>query len=126
VGIAGGKAERILLRPAFDYAHVMPLDGKLNRVLQRPGRHHEPVAGECRRIVSEGADERRIGFSSPSWTPDGSYVLARREETSKRASRRSEIWMYHRDGGSGVKVISKDKIDTSAGRSPARMVDSST
>src|SRR6266849_2779634 len=42
-------------------------------------------------------------FASPTWTPDGKYVIV------SRASYRSnpwayELWMYHIDGGSGVQI----------------------
>ena len=34
----------------------------------------------------------RIGFASPIWSADGQYVFA---------SRTGQLWMYHKDGGSG-------------------------
>ncbi len=49
-------------------------------------------------------EEKDATFSSPSWTPDGLYVLARREETTKAGIPPVEIGMYRRDGGTGVKV----------------------
>lgn len=116
VGIGGGKAERITSGPAFDYAARYAPDGKMIVFCSdRGGTMNLWLAnadGSSPRALTE---EKDSVFSSPSWTPDGSYVLARREETSKAGIPPVEIWMYHRDGGSGVKVISKDKIDTSAG-----------
>ena len=37
----------------------------------------------------------RINFSSPIWSADGQYVIA---------TRAGQLWMYHKDGGSGVQI----------------------
>ena len=116
VGIDGGRAERITSGPAFDYAGRYAPDGRtIVFCSDRGGTMNLWLAnadGSSPRALTE---EKDSVFSSPSWTPDGNYVLARREETSKAGIPPVEIWMYHRDGGSGIKVIAKDKIDTSAG-----------
>ncbi|HEV8699665.1 MAG TPA: amidohydrolase family protein [Candidatus Polarisedimenticolia bacterium] len=116
VGIGGGRAERITSGPAFDYAARYAPDGRMIVFCSdRGGTMNLWLAnadGSSPRALTE---EKDSVFSSPSWTPDGSYVLARREETTKAGIPPVEIWMYHKDGGSGVKVIAKDKIDTSAG-----------
>src|SRR5262249_33479678 len=37
----------------------------------------------------------RINFSSPIWSADGDYVIA---------ARAGQLWMYHKDGGSGLQL----------------------
>lgn len=51
--------------------------------------------------LTEGKTDR---FQSPEWTPDGDYIVA-----SKAGMRRGtvKLWLYHRDGGSGVKLMDK-------------------
>lgn len=116
LGIAGGKAERITSGPAFDYAPRYSPDGRtIVFCSDRNGTMNLWLMGADGSSPRALTEEKDSVFSSPSWTPDGLYVLARREETSKAGIPPVEIWMYHKDGGSGVKVISKDKIDTSAG-----------
>ena len=41
-------------------------------------------------------------FASPSWTPDGEYVLVSRQQQLPWGA--FELWMYHTRGGSGVQV----------------------
>jgi Tol biopolymer transport system component len=45
----------------------------------------------------------------PAWTPDGEYILVRRDQIPEPGQPgRSGIWMYHRDGGSGVELVGRD------------------
>ena len=116
VGIAGGKAERVTSGPAFDYAPRYSPDGRTIVFCSDRGGDMNlwlmNADGSGPRALTE---EKDAVFSSPSWTPDGLYVLARKEDTSKAGIPPVEIFMFHRDGGSGIKIIPKDKIDTSAG-----------
>ena len=116
VGMAGGKAVRITSGPAWDYAPRYSPDGRtIVFCSDRGGNMNLWLMGSDGSSPRALTEEKDATLSSPSWTPDGLYVLARREETSKAGIPPVEIWMYHRDGGTGVKVISKDKLDTSAG-----------
>jgi Tol biopolymer transport system component len=75
---------------------------------------------------ADGSDPRpvftdmNVRASSPAWTPDGQYILVRRDwvgprgrDVSDHDDLRSEqgpqgragIWMYHRDGGDGVALV---------------------
>ena len=46
---------------------------------------------------------------SPAWTPDGRYVLARKEDGKRAGIPPVELWMYHREGGgAGIKLTSGD------------------
>src|SRR3989441_1805293 len=116
VGIAGGKAERVTSGLAFDYAPRYSPDGRMIVFCSdRGGNMNLWLMNSDGTEARALTEEKDAIFSSPSWTPDGVYVLARREDTSKAGIPPVEIFMIHRDGGSGVKIIPKDKIDTSAG-----------
>ncbi len=112
IPIAGGKATRLTSGPAYDYApHTSP-DGKLVVFCSDRGGNMNlwlmnPDGSEPRPLT----EEKDAVYSSPSWTPDGQYILARREETSRAGIPPVEMMMIHRDGGSGIKVISKDKMN---------------
>ncbi len=75
---------------------------------------------------ADGSDPRAVftdldvRASLPAWTPDGQYILVRRDyvgrpsegglDQSGRAEQdgpqgRSGIWMYHRDGGTGIALV---------------------
>jgi Tol biopolymer transport system component/imidazolonepropionase-like amidohydrolase len=114
--IAGGTAERVTSGPAYDYAPRFSPDGKLVVFCSDRGGNMNlwlmaPDGSGARPLT----EEKDAVFSSPSWTRDGRYVVARREDTSKAGIPPVELWMYHRDGGSGIKVIGKDKLHNVAG-----------
>ncbi len=46
-------------------------------------------------------------LNNPSWSPDGTYIAARKHYTTVRSLGTGEIWIYHRNGGSGVAVVEK-------------------
>lgn len=43
-------------------------------------------------------------LNSPSWSPDGNYIVARKHFTGMRSLGSGEIWMYHKTGGKGVQL----------------------
>src|ERR1700761_484271 len=45
----------------------------------------------------------------PAWTPDGQYVVARRETAGPGFGGTAGLWMYHKDGGTGVELIGKSQ-----------------
>ena len=46
-------------------------------------------------------------LNSPSWSPDGNYIVARKHFTARRSLGAGEIWMYHRHGGDGVRLTER-------------------
>ena len=46
-------------------------------------------------------------YQSAEWTPDGTYIVG------SRGTRNLKLWMFHKDGGSGVQLITKpDNLKT--------------
>ena len=43
-------------------------------------------------------------LNSPSWSPDGEYIAARKHFTSRRSIGAGEIWLYHIAGGDGLQM----------------------
>ena len=46
-------------------------------------------------------------LNNPYWSPDGQWIAARKHFTTTRSLGTGEIWLYHRNGGSGVVVVEK-------------------
>lgn len=94
--IAGGTATRITSGPGYDTQPRYSPDGsKLVFVSDRNGSENLWTAnadGSQPRIMSRS---ERTNFVSPTWTPDGQYVIT---------TRAGQLWLYHRDGGSGVQM----------------------
>src|SRR6185369_14408793 len=62
---------------------------------------------------------RNASFLSPSWTADGQYVISSRTTDTRGTM---SLWMYHKDGGSGVHIGQPDPPPPppGAGQPPVR------
>ncbi len=92
----GGSATRITSGQAYDMQPQFSPDGaRLVFVSDRNGSENLWISR------ADGTDARALttveneNFGSPVWTPDGQYVVA---------TKGSQLWLYHADGGSGVQL----------------------
>jgi Tol biopolymer transport system component len=96
VPIAGGAAKRITSGAGWDQQPRFSPDGsQIVFVTDRSGAKNVWIAnadGSKPRAITKSD---RINFSSPIWTPDGQYVIA---------ARSGQLWVYHKDGGSGLQM----------------------
>lgn len=105
-----GSGEAISLTPedaALDYHPRYSPDGStIAYVSDRGGQNNLWVMdadGSNPRAIFQNRDVRA---SLPAWTPDGEYILVERSYVGSGSSQgQNGIWMYHRDGGSGVALI---------------------
>lgn len=64
-------------------------------------------------MKTDGTEPRQVTkedfrlLSSPAWTPDGNYLIARKHFTSQRSLGAGEMWMYHVAGGSGSQITKR-------------------
>jgi len=59
------------------------------------------IVGTNQKQVTE---EKFRLLNSPTWSPDGHYIAARKHFTSKRSAGAGEIWLYHVAGGTGLQL----------------------
>jgi imidazolonepropionase-like amidohydrolase/Tol biopolymer transport system component len=105
---SGGQATRIVGGLSFESQPTFSPDGKTIAFLSdRTGVENLWLAnadGTNPRAVSKDGrtNDRPQIMASPAWTPDGEYVVV----SKARAPDPGTFWlfMYHRDGGSGVRV----------------------
>ncbi len=92
----GGDATRITSGQAYDMQPRYSPDGSmLVFVSDRDGSENIWVAGADGSAARQLTDTERESYMSPVWTPDGEYVIA---------NKGTQLWLYHRDGGSGVQM----------------------
>jgi Tol biopolymer transport system component len=100
--IEGGEAKRIVGGISFESQPKFSPDGKkIVFVSDRSGAENLWVCdpdGSDPKSITKG---RNQGFISPSWTPDGQYIITSR---SGGGIGTYSLWMYHKDGGSGVSI----------------------
>ncbi len=115
VPIEGGRAQRITEGMAFDAQPSYSPDGKwIAFISDRDGAENLWIA------KADGTDPRQLSkgprndLLSPSWTADSEYVLV-----SKSAQRGVSVWMYHREGGTGLEVTKAQEGGGDEGPGPA-------
>ncbi|MGH7537880.1 MAG: amidohydrolase family protein [Gemmatimonadales bacterium] len=102
--ITGGTATRIGAGPAFDSQPRYSPDGK--RIVFLSDRSGAEQIWTCDADGSNAKALTKSGsnlYASPEWTPDGNYIVASR--TTGVLGSVYELWLYHKDGGSGVAMI---------------------
>ena len=104
VPITGGAATRLTDGMAFDAQPRYSPDGTtIVFASDRSGAENlwlMDADGKNPRALTKGDKGQYI---SPEWTPDGRYIVVSRATTDVRAST-YELYLYHVDGGSGVKL----------------------
>lgn len=65
---------------------------------------------------ADGSNPRQVSkdlnarFLTPAWSADGNYIYTRKRGLPKRGSRPDAgIWMFHRDGGKGIKLVGREQ-----------------
>ena len=103
VPISGGEAKAITRGIGFDsQPHYSP-DGKLIAfVSDRDGAENLWVAHADGSEARPLTKDKQSLFASPSWTPEGDYLLVSRQPQLPWGA--FELWIYHVRGGSGVPV----------------------
>ena len=93
---SGGDATRITSGQAYDMQPRYSTDGKnLVFVSDRNGSENLWIADADGTNARALTTDERENYVSPIWMPDGEYVMT---------TKGTQLWLYHKDGGSGVQV----------------------
>ena len=108
-GSGSSQATRIAGGGVFDMQPRFSPDGKrIAFTSDRDGLWNiwtMDVDGKNAKQISR---ERRWFINSPTWSPDGEYIYARRHFVAQRSLGAGEIWMYHSSGPSdGLQVTER-------------------
>jgi Tol biopolymer transport system component len=117
--IAGGEAKPILTGLPFESQPRYSPDGKMIAFISdREGADNLWIVnadgtGEPKQL----SKDRQGTFVSPTWTPDGDYVIVSQSSLATRGS--AELWMYHKLGGAGLKISKGGAAPAAPGAPPA-------
>ncbi|MEE2835313.1 MAG: amidohydrolase, partial [Myxococcota bacterium] len=107
--ITGGRAKALTHSLAWDMQPRFSPDGRWIAFTSDQGGGDNiwvmPAAGgKAKQVTKE--DVRLV--TSPAWSPDSEYIVARKHFTSRRSIGSGEMWLYHRSGrGKGVQMTKK-------------------
>lgn len=115
--IAGGSATRITDGMAFDAMPRWSPDGtKIVFVSDRDG------SDDVWTVDADGKNPRQVTrtdraqFVAPEWTPDGRYIVVSRN--AQMFSTNYSLYLYHKDGGTGVRMTGATPPGGQAGGGP--------
>lgn len=98
--VSGGEAKRIIGGLSFESQPKFSPDGKqIVYISDKNGCENLWVAnadGSNQKLITSGRNQL---FISPSWTPDGEYIVASK---AQGAIGTYVLWLYGKDGGTGV------------------------
>lgn len=105
---SGGDAKALRTGLAFEIQPRFSPDGKQISFTSDAG------GGDNIWIMNvDGSDAKQITkenfrlLNNAVWTPDGDYIIARKHFTSQRSLGAGEMWLYHKTGGSGIKLTTR-------------------
>lgn len=106
---AGGGAAESLTQDsgvAVNYHPRFSPDGRhIAFISDRGGQNNlwiMEAGGANPRVVHADQGARML---TPAWTPDGQYIVVRREPLESGGGGGGGLWMLHRDGGPGVQIL---------------------
>jgi Tol biopolymer transport system component/imidazolonepropionase-like amidohydrolase len=114
--VAGGAAQALTRGPAYDTHPRFSPDGRtIAFTSDRGGIENvwlmDANGGNPRAVTVE----KDAYVRSAAWTPDGNYLIARKEDGKRGGIPPVELWIYHREGGSGIKLTSSDDLSNAGG-----------
>ena len=111
VGIGGGEAKAITTGMPYDASPRYSPDGNsITFVSDHDGAENLWVAAKDGTNARPLSKDKQSLFVSPSWSPDGEYVIVSRQPQLPWGA--FDLWMYHIRGGSGVAITNgKTKPD---------------
>lgn len=100
--VAGGKAVRLTEGLGFDSQPRFSPDGSMiTFTSDRSGSTNLWIAKADGSEPKQLSKEKQAEFISPEWSADGDYLIVSKATPSSGGV---ELWMYHRLGGSGLKI----------------------
>ena len=108
VEVAGGEAKTLSSGIAWDFQPRFSPDGsEIAFVSDRGGANNLWI------MDADGSNPRAVTTEkehlvhNPSWSPDGEYLVAKKDFTSRRSIAAGEIWLFHAGGGGGLQLTER-------------------
>ncbi|MGI9205619.1 MAG: hypothetical protein ACR2Q3_16510, partial [Woeseiaceae bacterium] len=115
--VEGGDTVRLTDGAAYDFQPRFSPDGEhILFTSDRSGLSSVWTAAFDGSALSEFKhlnDGTKRTFGGANWTSDGDWILARRRVTDTSSIGIAEMWLLHKEGGSGIKLVdNKGEVDS--------------
>ena len=105
---SGGEVTNLTSDMAWDMQPRFSPDGqKIAFTSDRAGGDNiwvMDISGENKEQITK--ESFRL-MNNPTWSPDGEFIAAKKHFTTSRSLGTGEIWLYHKNGGSGVQLVER-------------------
>jgi imidazolonepropionase-like amidohydrolase/Tol biopolymer transport system component len=111
VPASGGELKPLATGMRWDYQARYSPDGKqIAFISDRGGSDNIWIMNADGTSPKALTKEKKFMFGSPVWSPDGQYIVARRygQYPDQSYLRQSQLWMFHKDGGTGIQLTKGD------------------
>lgn len=110
IPVAGGAASRITQGVAWDTDAHWSADGARIAFASDRGGNEELWV-----MAADGTNPRKVNdekvdrYTDPVWAPEPGWILGRRRSVDTRSIGVQELWLFHENGGAGVRLTDKEK-----------------
>jgi Tol biopolymer transport system component/imidazolonepropionase-like amidohydrolase len=106
--IEGGEARPLTREIAWNMQPRFSPDGNaIAFISDRSGGDNIWIMDRDGSNLRQVTDESFRLLHNPTWSPDGDYIVARKHYTGTRSLGAGEMWMYHRSGGTGIRLTER-------------------
>lgn len=107
IPVSGGKATPVTRGLSFDtHPRYSPDGKKILFTSDRSGSENIWIIDLDKKDTFQLTKDRDQNFPSAAWSADGNYVIAAKGRLDVK------LWMFHKDGGGGVKLIETPSLKT--------------
>lgn len=114
--IGGGEAKLLRGGAAYETQPRFSPDGKrIAFTSDRDGLDNLWVMDADGANPRQVTKERERQVNTPTWTPDGQYLIGRKHFRNTRSLGAGEMWLFHLGGGSGLQLTKRRNWEQNAG-----------
>ena len=112
--ITGGNAKALTSEIAWNIHPKFSPDGQhIVFISDRNGAENIWTMNKKGKDLKEISTSKNNLLHTPTWSPDGEWIVARKGYVSTRSISAGSLWRFHRSGGDGIEIVKRSHGDQS-------------